>query len=461
MNPQITKQQNTNDSLEEQQSQEEEQQQEGKQPRQEEQQQQEQQEEKQPRQEEQQQQEQQEEEKQQEEKQPRQQEQQQEEEQQLQEDQQEEEHMLSSISTFGTGNEINKRLPFPAQLHHLLDMVEKQGNADIISWMPCGTAFKVHKREEFVERIMKKHFRQTVYRSFVRQLNLWGFERISCRRGSTSAGGQQHPDPSYHGAYQRQDFRRDNPEISLTMSRKYTKEGDGLDNSNDAKLPADERGKMKEGAPPVVQLASPIIQPNDAILDPRGGAAVAIATLGGPSFSNNYSEIPDSWKAATPGTNAHQDYSMFPPPLYRTAESSAEHGVVQGTQQGPVYLGTVNADPPWQRSTTAPAGAPGSINSLASHPFLRLNEASTAVERAAANDESLYQLPNTTTTPRTPPTRSFAAATGASNTRPTVSNTTSSISSGGIEPRSLEEMLLEDDDVGTLQAISNDECHIT
>eukprot|EP00536_Pseudo-nitzschia_multiseries_P015113 jgi/Psemu1/216883/e_gw1.822.3.1 len=49
----------------------------------------------------------------------------------------------------------------------------------IVCWQPHGKAFKVHKPRLFVETIMPHFFNQTKYASFQRQLNLYGFSRIT------------------------------------------------------------------------------------------------------------------------------------------------------------------------------------------------------------------------------------------------------------------------------------------
>jgi hypothetical protein len=67
---------------------------------------------------------------------------------------------------------------FPHLLHDLLEDAEKSRETDVVSWRPSGGCFKVHKREEFMSRILPKYFRQTRYKSFVRQLNIWGFACI-------------------------------------------------------------------------------------------------------------------------------------------------------------------------------------------------------------------------------------------------------------------------------------------
>lgn len=70
-------------------------------------------------------------------------------------------------------------IPFPLRLHQMLDDVENAGLTFIVSWSSHGRAFMVHKRVEFVERVLPVYFQQHKFASFQRQLNLYGFSRIS------------------------------------------------------------------------------------------------------------------------------------------------------------------------------------------------------------------------------------------------------------------------------------------
>jgi len=71
------------------------------------------------------------------------------------------------------------RMPFPRMLYEMLKVVEKNEQTDIVSWQPHGRCFLVHKHKKFIKDIMPKLFRQTKYSSFQRQLNLYGFQRLS------------------------------------------------------------------------------------------------------------------------------------------------------------------------------------------------------------------------------------------------------------------------------------------
>ena len=64
---------------------------------------------------------------------------------------------------------------FPHALYDILEYSRRDGYDDVVSWMPCGTAFKIHKRDAFVSTVLPQFFKLTKYKSFSRQLNLWGF----------------------------------------------------------------------------------------------------------------------------------------------------------------------------------------------------------------------------------------------------------------------------------------------
>lgn len=68
---------------------------------------------------------------------------------------------------------------FPWKLHNMLEDAERQNFQHIVSWVQEGGAFKVHKSDEFVQEVMPNYFDQTKYESFRRQLNLYGFTRVS------------------------------------------------------------------------------------------------------------------------------------------------------------------------------------------------------------------------------------------------------------------------------------------
>jgi hypothetical protein len=103
---------------------------------------------------------------------------------------------------------------FPVLLFRMLQ-TESSSSAndhdhDVVSWSPKGTSFMIRNTEAFTERILPRYFGKTAtkYRSFQRQLNLYGFSRDS----SASKGGCSN--------YQHPKFVRDHPELVAGIQRK-------------------------------------------------------------------------------------------------------------------------------------------------------------------------------------------------------------------------------------------------
>ena len=78
---------------------------------------------------------------------------------------------------------------FPWKLHQMLDAADSDGFTSVVSWLSDYKSYKVHDKETFTSLIMPKFFDgQTKYKSFQRQLNMWGFQRHlfgPCRGGYT------------------------------------------------------------------------------------------------------------------------------------------------------------------------------------------------------------------------------------------------------------------------------------
>mmetsp|Transcript_27448 Transcript_27448/g.42063 ORF Transcript_27448/g.42063 Transcript_27448/m.42063 type:complete len:367 (+) Transcript_27448:93-1193(+) len=72
-------------------------------------------------------------------------------------------------------------VPFPMKLHGLLEQIDsvEPELSGIVSWLPHGRSFLVHKPKEFANSVLPRFFQQKKYASFQRQLNLYGFSRIT------------------------------------------------------------------------------------------------------------------------------------------------------------------------------------------------------------------------------------------------------------------------------------------
>jgi hypothetical protein len=93
-----------------------------------------------------------------------------------------------------------------------MDILTEESHADMISWCSHGKGFLIHKKKHFAAEILPKYFKASLFTSFTRKLNRWGFSRIP--RGHET------------GAYYHKLFRRDKPELCLQMTsnsgNKYT-----------------------------------------------------------------------------------------------------------------------------------------------------------------------------------------------------------------------------------------------
>ena len=136
----------------------------------------------------------------------------------------------------GASSNAAKASRFPFKLHEMLQDSTTQNFEHIVSWVSVNTTsrsyfeaasrispryasrknddddsavvdgFKVHQFKEFQQDIMPKYFQnQTKYKSFLRQLNLYGFVRIN-------TGVQQ-------GTYVHPYFSRSNPELCNYIKR--------------------------------------------------------------------------------------------------------------------------------------------------------------------------------------------------------------------------------------------------
>eukprot|EP00590_Aulacoseira_subarctica_P002145 CAMPEP_0172415780 /NCGR_PEP_ID=MMETSP1064-20121228/2231_1 /TAXON_ID=202472 /ORGANISM="Aulacoseira subarctica , Strain CCAP 1002/5" /LENGTH=336 /DNA_ID=CAMNT_0013153015 /DNA_START=44 /DNA_END=1051 /DNA_ORIENTATION=+ len=78
-------------------------------------------------------------------------------------------------TSFGCSDEV-KNLSFPAKLHAILS---HRDIVDIVSWVPHGRAWRIHIVEEFEQVVLPSFFHKCKHSSFLRQLNGWGFRRMT------------------------------------------------------------------------------------------------------------------------------------------------------------------------------------------------------------------------------------------------------------------------------------------
>ena len=98
-------------------------------------------------------------------------------------------HDDSQAEDTNTNNDADLQKTFPWQLHAMLEAAANEGFDHIVSWLDNNASFKVHEPALFVKHVLPRFFkRQSKYKSFQRQLNIWQFERLIGSRGPCNGG---------------------------------------------------------------------------------------------------------------------------------------------------------------------------------------------------------------------------------------------------------------------------------
>ena len=96
--------------------------------------------------------------------------------------------------------------PFPFRFHAILTEIESKKKYDhIISWSPHGRSFAILKQVLFKKEIVPRYFKHSKAPSFYRQLNIYGFRKMS--------GGRD------NGCYYHEYFLRGKPFLSRRITR--------------------------------------------------------------------------------------------------------------------------------------------------------------------------------------------------------------------------------------------------
>lgn len=111
----------------------------------------------------------------------------------------------STLEGSGSGRATGHSNPFPRKL---MEMLRKEDPA-VVAWLPRGDSFSVRNADKFIADVLPRYFRHSKLTSFQRQLNLYGFRRIT-----------KGPDA---GAYRHELFHRDHPDRCMQMKRSKQK----------------------------------------------------------------------------------------------------------------------------------------------------------------------------------------------------------------------------------------------
>ncbi|CAG8490322.1 6786_t:CDS:2 [Ambispora leptoticha] len=103
---------------------------------------------------------------------------------------------------------------FVAKLYQLLDSDEYK---EYLTWNDTGDVFVICNMDEFAANVLPKFFKHCKFTSFVRQLNIYGFYRVSDARKS------KHVRSKHACVFSHPQFRRNRQDLLTNIKRKVSK----------------------------------------------------------------------------------------------------------------------------------------------------------------------------------------------------------------------------------------------
>jgi len=67
----------------------------------------------------------------------------------------------------------------PAFLSKLWQLVNDQNNESLVSWSSSGQSFVIFDQVKFAKLVLPNYFKHQKINSFIRQLNMYGFKKVS------------------------------------------------------------------------------------------------------------------------------------------------------------------------------------------------------------------------------------------------------------------------------------------
>jgi len=122
---------------------------------------------------------------------------------------------LSSVTL-----ELDKVAPF---LIKLFEIVSSPASDYLIGWSDMGDSFRIIDRTKFAQDVLPLYFKHDNLRSFIRQLNIYGFQRVPNASGRDRTMEFQHPMFTRNGVRNLKEIKRGN------QPKKHDADEAGLD----------------------------------------------------------------------------------------------------------------------------------------------------------------------------------------------------------------------------------------
>ncbi|EGN95880.1 hypothetical protein SERLA73DRAFT_60481 [Serpula lacrymans var. lacrymans S7.3] len=123
-----------------------------------------------------------------------------------------------AVAPRGGSSHLNRpaRQVVPAFLQKLYEMVNDHANHDLIRWSDTGDSFFVLDQERFASDVLGRWFKHKNFSSFVRQLNMYGFHKIT----HLQQGVLRSDNETEFWNFEHPNFLRGQPDLLCLIQRK-------------------------------------------------------------------------------------------------------------------------------------------------------------------------------------------------------------------------------------------------
>lgn len=122
--------------------------------------------------------------------------------------------------------ELDKVAPF---LIKLFEIVSSPASDNLVCWSEYGDSFKIVDRSKFAQDVLPLYFKHDNLRSFIRQLNIYGFQRVPNASGRDRTMEFQHAMFTRNGIRNLKEIKRG----TQSKSKQENDEGDSGDYSSE------------------------------------------------------------------------------------------------------------------------------------------------------------------------------------------------------------------------------------